>query len=221
MLTQATSDRGAYLRWLLVAGWLLVVISASGPWVSHKTAALGLSGADMAEFVKFLPQVQNGSLPIQRLVFYLPVIAVTVGAAFLVGPGAARYARSLRLSALLLAWLCSLQLLPPAWSPASLMTKEFRLQAACLAASWLLLACCSLMAQLPLRLRGSLTAVLALLSSALPAWQTWVVMPAISATYGRSPALGWGFAACHAGLLVAALASASIAVTSAGRRARA
>jgi hypothetical protein len=218
VLTGATSDREAYVRWLLYAGWLLVVVGVGSPWVNPKTAALSLSGADMAEFVKFLPQVLNGSLSIQRLLFYLPVIAVTVCAAFLIGPGDTRYARSLRLLALLLAWLCSFQLLPPAWSPASLLTKEFRLQATCLVISWLLLVCCSPLARLPLWLRGSLTAVLALLSSALSAWQVCVVMPAIGTIYGSSPALGWGFAACTAGLMLAALASASLALGSAGRR---
>ena len=210
-MTHSTSSRAnirSHFRWLLLVGWLAAALGTCGPWVSHSTAALSLSGADLGEFVKFLPQVQDGSLPVQRQVFYLPAVAIVAGIALLAGSAQLRYPGFLRVLALLLALLISLHLLPPAWSPASLSTGEFRLQAIALLVCWLLLAGFWLLARLPLWLSGSFAAALALLSSVLTAWQTRLIMPAINSIYGTPSSLGWGFYVSHAGLLVAAAASA-------------
>jgi hypothetical protein len=196
-------------------GWLLAALGTFGPWMSHQTAALSLSGPDLGEFVKFLPQVQGGSLQVLRQVFYLPAAAVAIGIALLVSAAQLRYPTSVRVLALFLAVLISLQLLPPAWSPASLETGEFRLQAIALVICWLLIAGFWLIARLPLWLSGSLAAALVFLSSVLSACQMRLVQPAINSIYGTPPALGWGFYVSLAGLLVAAAASARAALASA------
>lgn len=201
------------VRWLLPIGWGLAAMGFLGPWISHPTAALTLSGVDMAEFVKFLPGILDGSLRLTRQWFYLPPFAITVSIALLIGSQSLHYARLLRALGLLLAIPVSLQLLPPAWSPSSLMTAEFRAQTLALGVSWLLLAGSWLLGRLPSWLLGSLGAGLSLIALALPAWQFLVAKPAIDAVYGVPPLAGWGIFLCFAGLAVTAAASAMLALT--------
>jgi hypothetical protein len=49
----------------LVGYWL--------PWLTHPVAALRLNGYELSEWVTFLPGVRDGSLPLGRLVFLLPL----------------------------------------------------------------------------------------------------------------------------------------------------
>lgn len=193
------------VRWVVPAGWVLAAVGYYGAWIAHGTAALTLSGADIGEFVKFLPGVLDGSLQVFRQIFYLPPLAVVVGVALLVGSRELRYPALARVLALiLLAVPVSLQLLPPAWSPASLLSSEFRLQTIALMASWLLFAGFWLWGRLPVRLIGTLAAALALASAVLSVWQYLEVKGAIDAVYGTPPQTGWGFYVCQAGLLLMA-----------------
>lgn len=200
--TARTGSRLAVVRMLLPSGWLLAAIGYYGPWIDHATAALTLSGGDMAEFVKFLSAVQDGTVAILRQLFYLPPVAVVIGVAFLIASRRLVYPWPFRLLALALCVPLSLQLLPPAWSPASLFTPEFRLQAVALGVTWLLLAASWLLGRLPAWFSGSLTAVLALGAGLLPAWQLLLVKPHIDAVYGSARALGWGFFLCLTGLAI-------------------
>jgi len=203
--TARTGSRLAVVRLLLPLGWALAAIGYYGPWIDHTTAALTLSGADMAEFVKFLPAVQDGTLEIIRQLFYLPSLAVTVGVAFLIASGRLAYSWPVRILALVLCLPLSVQLLPPAWSATRLVTPEFRLQAVALGLCWLLLAASWLLGRLPSWLSGPLTASLALAAGLLPAWQLLLAKPAIDAVYGTAPHLGWGFFLCLAGLAIMTL----------------
>jgi hypothetical protein len=157
----------------------------------------------MAEFVKFLPGVIEGSLSITRQSFYLPPFAVVAGISLLVGSRYLRYSWSLRLLLLIGAIPISLQLLPPAWSPASLLSSEFRLQTVALAVSWLLLACWWLWRRLAVWLTGLLSAAMAFLAAVLPTWQLMTVKPSIDEVYGTPPSIGWGFLICVLGLAIA------------------
>ena len=209
-----SGSRLAMVRLLLPLGWLLAAAGYYGPWIDHATAALTLSGIDMAEFVKFLPAVQDGTLAVVRQLFYLPPVAVVVGVALLVASRRLAYPWPLRLLALILSVPISLQLLPPAWSPSSLATPEFRLQALALGLCWLLLAASWLLGRLPTWLSGPLTALLALASGVLPTWQLLLVKPQVDAVYGTAPSLGWGFFLCLAGLAIMALAGALLMLQS-------
>ena len=155
-MTERADWRLEVVRWMLPVGWSLAAIGFLGPWVSHPTAALTLAGVDMAEFVKFLPGVLDGSLQLTRQWFYLPPFAITVSIALLIGSHGLHYTMLIRALGLLLAVPISLQLLPPAWSPSSLMTAEFRAQTLALGISWLLLASSWLIERLPSWLLGSL-----------------------------------------------------------------
>lgn len=195
------------VRLILPMGWILAAVGFYGPWIAHPTAALTLGGVDMGEFAKFLPGVGDGSLTLTRQLFYLPAFAVVVSVALLVSSRRLRYPWAVRLPALLLAIPVSLQLLPPAWSPSSLMTPEFRLQMIAVGVCWLLLAGSWLLGRLPAWVLGSLSAVLSLTALVLPAWQFLAVKSAIDTVYGIPPSIGWGFLTCAAGLAVMAVGS--------------
>jgi hypothetical protein len=202
--TARRRGRFALVRFLLPIGWFLAAIGYFGPWLAHPTAALTLSGVDMGEFVKFLPEVLEGSLSVTRQIFYLPPFAVVAGIALLVGSQDLRYPWLPRLLLLLGAIPVSLQILPPAWSPASLLTSEFRLQTVALVTSWLLLACWWFWTRIAVQLTGSLSAALAFLAAALPAWQLLIVKPSVDKVYGTPPSVGWGFLVCMLGLAIVA-----------------
>jgi hypothetical protein len=197
---------------LLPIGWLFAAIGYYGPWIAHQTAALTLTGIDMAEFVKFLPGVLDGSLHIIRQLFYLPPLAATVGVALLVGSPSLRYPWPIWFLALVLAVPVSLQLLPPAWSPASLMAAEFRLQVIALGLCWLLLASTWLLVRLPSRLSASVAALLASIAAVSPTWQIVIARPAITEVYGRPPDVGWGLYVCLAGLVIMVVMSTGLAI---------
>lgn len=205
--TARAEQRLALVRWLLPLGWGLAAVGYYGPWIAHATAALTLSGVDMGEFVKFLPGVLDGSLAVVRQLFYLPPFAIVVSMALLVGSRRLRYPWLLCALFLIPAVPISLQLLPPAWSPATLRTPEFRLQAIALGVCWLLLAGFWLLGRLPSWLTGSLSAALSLAALVLAAWQYSIVKPAIDAVYRCPPAIGWGFFLCMAGLAILTIAS--------------
>ena len=198
-------------RLLLLAGWLLAAVGYFGPWIAHGTSALTLSGVDMGEFAKFLPSVLDGTLQVVRQCFYLPPLAIVVSVALLVGSRRLRYPWPVRAAAVALALPVSLQILPPAWSPDSLITDEFRLQLIMLLLCWLLLAGFWLWGNLSLRPTGSISAVLSAVALVLCAWQVLIVKPAIDLVYGTPPSIGWGFYVCLCGLLLIAVTSTDMA----------
>jgi hypothetical protein len=162
----------------------------------------------MGEFVKFLPGVLDGTLQLVRQWFYLPPFAVSASIALLIGSHRLHYTKLFQALGLLLAIPISLQLLPPAWSPASLLMAEFRAQTVALGISWLLLAAYWLMGRLPSWLPSSLSTAICLGAIVLPLWQYLTAKPAIGQVYGQPPGTGWGLILCLAGLATAAVASA-------------
>lgn len=219
-ITRETAWQLEAARWLLPVGWGLTAIGFLGPWVAHSTSALALSGADMAEFVKFLPGVLDGAIPLVRQWFYLPPLAIAASIALLIGSRPLRYSGLLQILGLLLGFSASLQLLPPAWSPSSLMAAEFRTQVLGLGASWLLLAGFWLLRRLPFWLLGSLSAGFCLIALALPLWQYLIAKPAIDMAYNAAPNAGWGLFVCLVGLAATAAASGLALTTRSWARAR-
>jgi hypothetical protein len=197
-------------RLLLPLGWVLAIVGYYGPWIAHKTAALTVTGPDMGEFVKFLPGVLDESPRVVRQLFYLPPVAVALSVALLAGNRSLGFSWLLRAVALASSVAVSSSLLPPAWSPTSLMTAEFRLQLIALGLCWLALTAFWFLGRLPIRLTGLACCGLAALAGALPAWQLLIAKPAIDAIYSTLPAVGWGCIVCLAGLAV--LVSGSLAL---------
>lgn len=211
-------SRKAALRYLLPLSWAVAGLGYFGPWIAHKTAALTITGADVAEFVKFLPEVAGRSLPVYRQAFYLPPLAIVGTVALLVGARRLRYPSTSRALILGLSIPLSLQLLPPAWSPGTLLSAEFRLQTAALVLCWVMLAAFWLWARLPMVLRGTLSALLGLAGIIVPVQQLLTVKPAVAGVYGAPVSLGWGVFACMAGLGL--MVAVSLALLLAPRRPR-
>jgi hypothetical protein len=198
------------LRWLLPVGWALAAIGYFGPWIAHETAALTVTGVDLAELVKFVPGVADGSVPVSREVFFLPPVAVVISVAILIGSRELGYPWPFQALVLGLAIPLSLQLLPPAWAPTTLLTAEFRLQTAALGLCWLLLGSFWLLGRLSLALRSGLSTALGLAATALPLWQFITVKPAVDSVYGTPVTPGWGLFACLAGLALMATTGAAL-----------
>jgi hypothetical protein len=199
-------------RLLLPFGWMLATAGYYGPWIAHKTATLTLTGSDMGEFVKFLPGALDGSLRVIRQLFYLPPMAIALSVALLLGNRSLGYPLLLRIVALVLSVVLSIQLLPPAWSPASLVSVEFRLQPIALGICWLALAGFWFLGRLPIRLTGLISSGLAVSAGVLSAWQILAVKPAIDGVYGIPLTVGWGCVVCLTGLAILAGAGAILAL---------
>jgi len=215
--SSAQYSRLAAVRLLLPAGWVLAAAGYFGPWIAHTTAGLSLGGVDMGEFVKFLPGVLDGTLVVTRQLFYLPPLAVAVSLALLISSRRLGYPWPLQALGLLFAVPVSLQLLPPAWSPSSLMMVEFRLQMIAVGICWALLAVYWLLGRLPPWLTGTLSAGLAVAAIGLSAWQFFVVKPAIDSVYRVPPAIGWGFPLCMGGLAFLTAGSVSFVLRAQAR----
>ena len=80
---------------LYLLGVMLLLVGCFGPWVDHNTAALSVTGFELAEFAKFFPQVQGGTVSIHRPLLYLPFVAALFLVAFSVGRSTLRFARLL------------------------------------------------------------------------------------------------------------------------------
>jgi hypothetical protein len=190
---------------ILIVALGLGLVGYFAPWVAHKAAALVLTGQDMAEFVKFLPEVRAGELRVARQLFYLPLLAGALGLVFAAANRRFAFPWPVRWLMVLLAVPLSLSMLPPAWTPQLMLTAEFRLQAAAIALCLGLAVLYPLLKRAPPVLLEAVVALLALLAAALPLWQFLHVRSAIDAVYGRPVDLGWGLWLTSLGFGVAVL----------------
>src|SRR5437870_3045187 len=62
-------------RWLAL---LLALVGYWLPWLTAPAAALRLNGYELSEWITFLPGVRDGSLPLNRLVFLLPLACLAL-----------------------------------------------------------------------------------------------------------------------------------------------
>ncbi len=186
------TDRPAAACWLGWGGLALAGIGYWGPWIGHKAAALVLLGLDLGEFVKFLPQVRSGAIGLQREAFYLPAIALSLMVTATAYRSHTGFDWKARCGLSAIAVSIALAMLPPAWTPTSLQTAEFRLQTVAI----IVCVCAALTgpiwSRLPRYLLGGIMIVLAMLAAVVPLWQFIRVLPAIQIVYGRPPVIGWG-----------------------------
>jgi hypothetical protein len=200
--------------------WFVVIVAAIaglagcfGPWIPHRAVGLVVTGLDLGEYVKFIPQMMAGQIALRREIFYLPLLVGALTAALIASrrslPGWVRALAGLAAIPLALA------MLPPAWSPGTLLQPEFRLQAIAIAICLAMLPAILITRYLPDPLVLMLVALLAVAAAIAPAWGFWQIRPAIEALYRHPLPLGWGFWAGLAGfLLLAFFAAAGIFVRS-------
>jgi hypothetical protein len=179
----------------------LAFIGYLAPWVNHRAAALVLSGQDMGEFVKFLPEVRAESVVMVRHFFYLPPFTVAIGLALSGGNRHLAYPWPLRTLMLLAVFPVSLTLLPPVWTPAVLTSSEFLLQFLAFLFCLVLAAGFWLVGRMPVSLVQAILGVLSPVAASLALWQFFTIRPAIDRVYGHPIEIGWGVALTALGLL--------------------
>lgn len=190
-------------RWLpLSLALLIALIGYFGAWWPHRAAGLVITGLDLAEYVKFIPQVASGQIALRREIFYLPLLAASLTAGWLATRR--ELPRGIRAGLALAAIPLALAMLPPAWSPGRLRLPEFRLQSAAIVLCLANLLLLPLLRHLPNRLVLALIALFGVASLAA-AWGYLQVCPAIAELYRADLALGWGFWANLVGQLATAL----------------
>jgi len=186
-------------------GIALALIGYWGPWVNHKTAALVLSGLDMAEFVKFLPGVQDGSEFMIRELFCLPPLAAALCLALIASHQPRRYPLWARAIMMTAAVVLAIIVLPPyPFILQALGSEEFRRQflmgAGCLAAIAALL----FYRRLPRAAVAGLLIVASLAGAIPPLWQFLSIRGALDSVYGQPIHVGWGLWLMAAGFLIVA-----------------
>jgi hypothetical protein len=179
-------------RWVLLITSLAAAYGASfAPWIYRPPAALILTAPDLAEFVKFLPEVRSGSLSVHRLAFLAPLFTITLSLPIVVSSRWAYYPKIIRVGILAAVVPLALTLLPPVWSPPVLTSTEFRAQTvACLVA--LALTAASIWVH---KLPGaalSFLPILWLTGTALATWQFSLILPSIATAYASPVTPGWG-----------------------------
>jgi hypothetical protein len=212
----------AALALALVGYWL--------PWLTHPVAALRLNGYELSEWVTFLPGVRDGSLPLSRLLFLLPLgclaLLLAVASSWQVprpphvlttttvppaqpmpGSGLAALLPAIRgwggWGLLLLSFVCIFTVFPPyPYLLTAYADPEYRTQlfAAGLGVVVLLLAL-----YLPMDLKAGLQIVLALAGGGLGLWGLLVLRPVASALLGATWAIGLGWPIMLAGFALLAL----------------
>ncbi len=191
-----------FIPWIIplttIAAFLFLALAYWGRWIAHPAAGLNILGVDLPEYVKFVPEVRYGIIPINRLVFFAPPLALSAGLILF-----ASLQRDLHLSLRMLAGVLSvpvaLSMLPPAWTPGTLMTPEFRAQTVLimvLITSALLIPLWKTL--LPDWLRGGLFIALGLLN--LPVIRAFeVLLPALEKLYHQPLQPGGGIFALYLG----------------------
>ena len=173
---------------LIILAMSLGLVGYYGPWVAHKAAGLVIMGLDLAEYVKFLPQVASGQFAIRREVFYLPLMTASISASLF---ASRRFLPTwMRWTLALLAIPLALAMLPPAWSPAILGLAEYRTQVLLIAICLLLIPGVAFLSHLPDRVVLLIVGTLALIAALGPMWAFIQVRPAIAEAYRQPPRLG-------------------------------
>jgi hypothetical protein len=193
-----------------VLGLILVIVGYFGPWVPHKTAALTVTGWELAEFAKFFPQVQGGMVSIARELFYLPLVMVCMSLALLAGRSTARPARwivPLLFAALLVTALLPYSVVDAARQAMAtraplVVGPQYAGQLALVVAGAALTLLIPLAGRLPRRLQDILIALLALAGAIPPLWQFALLHPLAVALYAVPIGLGWGLIGCAAGFVL-------------------
>jgi hypothetical protein len=166
------------------------------PWVDHKAAALVLTGWDLPEFARFMPEARSGGLVIHAQAFWGPSLAFAF--CVLTGGSTSRLGLKPALARLAVAAAVLAVPFPP--------IDQALAYAACLAASAALLTTTSL----SVRARHAAILVapaLGALASTLPPWQLRRLLPALQQLYNAPITIGFGAWLC-AGCALTSLALA-------------
>ena len=181
-------------RWLIV-GVLCTLVGYWAPWITHRSVGLVQNGFDLSEFVKFLPQVKDGSESLVRWFFFLPLATTAFSICLLASwlSGASR--KWLRLPFMAISLVLLVILIPPyPYSPDRVLGNEFRARTILACITWI---ACSLIPiwQKPFayyRWGCPLLVSLSVTGAIGPTLQMWSLHDAVSSAYGSPTVVGWG-----------------------------
>jgi hypothetical protein len=205
-------------RWLGLLGLVLAVVGYFGAWVDHRASALAVTGFELAEFAKFLPQVQGGTVPITRELFYFPLVVTCVLLSLFAAWSAVRSARlvvPLVLVAVLLAVLLPYSVVDAARQVIASrvlfpirMDPQYEGQLVLVLVGMVLTLLTPVARLLQHRWRVVLVALLVFIGIIPTLWQFTLFRPLVVALYDAPVGLGWGLVACVLGfaLLLASVA---------------
>ena len=179
-------------KWLFILALLLALAGYWAPWVNHRASALVITGLDMAEYVKFIPQFRSGELKLVREVFYLPLFLGSISLTLLASSTALGYPSWVKGLMVFLAWAMALSMLPPAWSPPILLQPEFIRQTVAIAFCLALPLLWPLLRRIPARLLWSFLLLASLAGGLLPIFYFEKTRPFIALIYARPIGWGWG-----------------------------
>ncbi|RUA17097.1 MAG: hypothetical protein DSY55_02785 [Clostridia bacterium] len=167
-----------FTPYVLISALLFLALAYWGRWISHPAAALNILGVDLPEYVKFVPEVRYGVIPVNRMVFFALPVSLSINL-ILFASIKIRIPIWLRTIAAILAIPVALSMLPPAWTPGVLKTPEFLTQTLIIMALMGAVFFTPLWHQIiPDRIRG----VFLILTTLFP-------LPAVNAFYKLIPAL--------------------------------
>ncbi len=193
------------LKRFVPLGIALVLVGYWAPWVNHKTAALVLSGLDMAEFVKFLPGVRAGTEFMIRELFYLPPLAAALCLALIGSSRLWRYPLWARAIMVIVAIVLAVIVLPPyPFILQALSSDEFGRQFSMAAGCLAVIAASLLYRRLPRAVVAGLLIVVSLAGMIPPVWQFFSIRSALDSVYGQAIPIGWGLWLMAVGLLMVA-----------------
>jgi hypothetical protein len=206
---------------LYLLGLALVVVGYLGPWIPHKTAALTVTGLELAEFAKFFPQVQGGIVAINRVLFYLPLVAFSVLLALLVSRSTARLVRWIVV--LVIAALLTVTLLPYlvvdgvrhalATRSAFAIDPQYMGHLTLIVIGLAFVLLTPLIGQLSQRVQSTLVVILALVGAIPALWQFAILRPLAADLYNQPLGLGWGLIVCVVGFVLLVLSAVSTATS--------
>ena len=206
---------------ICLVGLVLVVVGYFGPWVPHRTAALTVTGFELAEFAKFFPQVQGGVVPVTRVLFYFPLVVASVLLNLFVGRSTVRFVPwvvALCTAALLLVALLPFSVVESArhslaTGAAFAVDLSYARQLALVVVGIVLTLLVPLVGRLPRRVQSVLIILLALVGAVPALWQFVILRPLVAALYDESLGLGWGLIACEVGFGLLLLSGVSAVVS--------
>jgi hypothetical protein len=163
-----------------------------GPWVDHAAAGLVITGLDLGEYVKFLPDVQSGVVAIWRPGFYAPLVAVGAVCVLAAFRRSFTYPWWARAALLTIALMAALNLLPPAWTPRRMLLAEFRWQASALLLLFAGVLFSPFLGLGPDRVAAIVVTLLSAIGIVAPSLGFLAVLPNIERLYRHPIAPGWG-----------------------------
>jgi len=192
--------------WLLALGLFFTGAGAGfAPWVWHESVALQLTAPGLAEFVKFLPEVRTGQMKVERLFFLTPLFLVMLLLPLLIVNKGLTLPQVLRWGLRLVVIPLALVALSPVWTPAILISSEFRWQTVLTLLSLGLVVVASFFKRLPLKVLIITLIGGNLISVVLAGRQFSLVQSAITEVYHEPVGLGWGWWLMVTGMLIANL----------------